>query len=411
MQSEPYRPYGPYTLVHLRHSLCPHCMQFGTWMSTCHRLVICSSVAWEAYPVSSLHAASEIMAHMACPHYMQLWSLRGICDTTITCRSGVHRAYVMPSLSAISELKRHMLHPRLLLCIAWYYFVSLNITSYIIALSALHTLSALNPVASNICTMSPSYAVLQIGWAYAMPSLYAVQELARHMLCHHLCNFWACDACAMPSLHAVPKLMGHLPCHHYMQVWSIWGMCHAFIKCNFRACKAYAMPSAITSYWFALVCITLYYFILHCTLSLIDPMGPKPWCLQDMYHVVIMCSPGAYMGICHILITCSPWACNSYAMPSPHAISELGAQMPCPHYMQFLSLVHICHALITCNSGIYWAYAMPTLNEISELWAHMLCPPVIALYCIVLLCVPLYYVVLCCTLSLIDPMCPTTWGL
>ena len=155
------------------------------------------------------------------------------------------------------------------------------------------------------------------------------------------------------------------------------------------------MPLAITSYWFIFICIPLYYFILHCTLSLIGPMSPKPWCLHGIYHVLTTCNPGAWVGICHVLITCRSGACNAYVMQSLHAISELMAYMPCPHYMQLWSLPGICHATITCSSRMCRAYAMPSLNAISELVIYMQCPQLllcIALYYFVLLCITLYYV-------------------
>ena len=192
-----------------------------------------------------------------------------------------------------------------------------------------------------------------------MPSLHAILELARHMPCHHSCNFWACDTCVLLSLHAIPELVGHMPYHHYMQVWSIWGKCHAIIKCNSQAFEAYVIPSAITSHWFTLVCITSCYIILHRTLSLIDPMSPKPCCLHDMCHVLIICSPGACLGICHLLL---------------HAVLELAMYVSCHHCMQFPSLWHICHAIITCSSGACMAYAMPPLHAILECVGHMPCP-------------------------------------
>ena len=159
----------------------------------------------------------------------------------------------------------------------------------------------------------------------------------------------------MLSLHAIPELVGHMPYHHYMQVWSIWGKCHAIIKCNSQAFEAYVIPSAITSHWFTLVCITSCYIILHRTLSLIDPMSPKPWCLHDMCHVLIICSPGAWVCIYHVLITCNSGACEAYAMPSFHAVSEL---------------VDICHAIITCSSGACMAYAMLLLHVVLEWVVH-----------------------------------------
>ena len=176
-------------------------------MSIYYTLAICSSRAWEAYAMPSLHAVSVLAAHLAYPHYMQSWSLQGIGHTTITCRPRLHRAHAMPSLSAISELVKHMPCPQLLLCIASYYVLILYITSYLIAPWALHALWALNLKASKTCTTSSSQAILYIWWEYAMPSLHAVLELARHMPCHHACNFWACVTCAMPSLHAVPELV------------------------------------------------------------------------------------------------------------------------------------------------------------------------------------------------------------
>ena len=73
-------------------------------------------------------------------------------------------------------------------------------------------------------------------------------------------------------------------------------------------------------------------------------------------------------------------------MHSLHAISELTAYMPCPHYMQFWSLWYICHATITCISGLHMEYAMPSVNAISELKKHMPYPQL-------LLCIAFHYFV------------------
>jgi hypothetical protein len=85
------------------------------------------------------------------------------------------------------------------------------------------------------------------------------------------CHSWAYDTYAMPSLHALLELVRHMPCHHYMQVWSMHGILHAFIKCKFYTWYVYiyiyVMPLAIT----------LHYFVVHCTLSLIGPMGTLLW--------------------------------------------------------------------------------------------------------------------------------------
>jgi hypothetical protein len=254
---------------------------------------------------------------------MQVGSSQDICHITIICKPGVHKAHIMSSLSAISECMRHMPCPQALCGIALYYFLLPCVISYYIAIWALHTLCALNLVASEACTMTSPYAVPWIHEAYNMPSLHAVLELARHMSCHLLYSTRTCDTSVMSSFHTIPELAVHMPGHHYMQFWSTWGIGHALIKCNFWAWEAYAMPSAITSYWFALVCITLYYFILHCTLSFATPIGSKPWCHQDIGHVLVTCGPRAWLGM-----------------------------MPCPHYMQFCSLQYICHAIITC---LFWA--------------------------------------------------------
>ena len=101
----------------------------------------------------------------------------------------------------------------------------------------------------------------------------------------------------------------------------------------------------------------------------------------------------------------------AYAMSSLHAVLELAMHMSCNQCMQFPSSWHICHALITCSSGACAAYAMPPLYAVLEyilgIWhAIIKCNfgacnayvmhPVIALYCIVLLCVTMYYFHLLC---------------
>ena len=179
-------------------------------------------------------------------------------------------------------------------------------------------------------------------------------------ICHAImtCSFWAYDIYDMPSLHAVLRLARHMPCHHYMQVWSIWSICHALIKCNFWAWEAYAMPSAIMLHCLVLLCIISSYFILYWTLSLSCPMCPKLCGLQDMYHLLIICSPVDWAGISHGLSTCSPGACQAYAMPS---------------FMQFLSLWHMCHALTTCSSIACGAHAMSPLCAGLGCMVHMPC--------------------------------------
>jgi hypothetical protein len=155
------------------------------------------------------------------------------------------------------------------------------------------------------------------------------------------------------------------------------------------------MPSAITLYCFILLYITLHYFILHCTLSLTETIGPTPWGLEDMYHALITCSSGAWVGIGHALITCSSGACEAYAMSWFHAVSELLACMTCPHYMEFKSLQGTCHATTTCNSGACGTYAISSLNAISELMSHMPCPQPLAcnaLYCFEILSITSYYI-------------------
>ena len=207
-----------------------------------------------------------------------------------------------------------------------------------------------------------------------MPDPSSMQFCNFRGICHAIitCHFWACGTYGTSSLHAVLGLARHMPCHHYMQIWSAQGTCHTIIKCNFWAYEAYAMPSAITLHCLVILCTTLYYFTLHCTLSLTCLIGPKPCGLQDMYHILIICSPIDWEGICHALITCSCGACNASAMPSS---------------MQFLSLWHMSHALITCScracrahamsplhASLEWIeHTMPSLNAISELVRHMPC--------------------------------------
>ena len=134
LHSKPYRSYRPYTLWPLRHALCHHYiwfwsldehmlqpsyMQFCSLRGICHAIVTCSFWACGTYGMSSLHAILELMGHMPYHHYMQVSSKQGTCHAIIV---------------AISELVMHMPWPRLLLCIALYYFVLSYITSYYITL-------------------------------------------------------------------------------------------------------------------------------------------------------------------------------------------------------------------------------------------------------------------------------------
>jgi hypothetical protein len=62
--------------------------------------------------------------------------------------------------------------------------------------------------------MPSLYLVLVLGKAYAIPSLYAVLELAKHM-----------------------------PCHNYLHFLSLGRICHHLITCSGGAHMAYAMQS------------------------------------------------------------------------------------------------------------------------------------------------------------------------
>ena len=194
-----------------------------------------------------------------------------------------------------------------------------------------------------------------------MPHPSYMQFCSLRGICHAIiaCSFWACSIDGMPSLHAVLELVWHMPNHCYMQVWSAQGIYHSIIECNFWAYEAYAMPSAITLHCLVLLCITLYYFILHCILSLTCPIGPKPCGLQDIYHILIICSLVEWVGICYAIIICSSGACQAHAMPS---------------FMQFQCLWHICHGLITCSSRACGAHAMSPLHAGLKYMGQMACP-------------------------------------
>ena len=190
----------------------------------------------------------------------------------------------------------------------------------------------------------------------------------------------------MPALHAVLGNMKHMSCHHYMQFQSLWGTCHAL---------AYYL------YYIVLLYVTLYYFALCCNRGLIDPMDPEPLgCLRHTacHHCMQFWSSGrhrphpCYMQFWSLwdmdntIITCHFWACNTYAMPSFHAVLELMGHMPCHHYMQLWSTHGMLHAFITYK---FWA------------WDTYVMPSAITLHCFVSHC----------TLSLIDPMGTLPWGL
>ena len=156
-------------------------------------------------------------------------------------------------------------------------------------------------------------------------NIHAISEPETHIRCHHyICIFMACVPHAMSPLHAGLEYIGHIQCHPYMQFPSLWCTCHALRN----------------------------YFILYYTLNLIGPMGHQPWYLQGMHHILIMCNPGARVGICNALYRCNSGACDIYVMPSLHAISELMAYIPCPQHMQFWSLHCTCHTTFICNSRI-----------------------------------------------------------
>lgn len=171
-----------------------------------------------------------------------------------------------------------------------------------------------------------------------------------------------------------------MSCHHYLQVWGIWGSCHALIKCNFWACDTCAMSSDGMLHCFILLYITLCYFMLYCTLSLIGPMGPEPWAPRhapSTHHMQLWSLVGhlpchhylqfwSLWGIGHVIIICSFRACDTCAIPSVHAVLELGQayvihwlhavlellrHISSHHCMQFLSLRHICHIHSIGSSG------------------------------------------------------------
>ena len=195
-----------------------------------------------------------------------------------------------------------------------------------------------------------------------MPHPSYMQFCSLRGICHAsiVCSFRAGGTYDVPSLHATLELAWHLPYHYYMQVWNAQGTYHAIIKCNFWACEAYVMPSAITLHCLAMLQITLYYFILHWTLSLTYPMDPKACGLQDIYHIHIICSLVDWLGICYAIIACSSGACQAHAMPSS---------------MQFLSLWHIRHALITCSSRACGAHDMSPVHAGLECMGLMPHPP------------------------------------
>ena len=155
------------------------------------------------------------------------------------------------------------------------------------------------------CTIYSSHAVMELGWASAMPSLFAILELVRHRPCHHYMQFpslwhmchalstcssgaWAgichtlvtCSPGALetyikPSLHAVSELATYMPCPQYRQFWRLRYISHASITCSSRIYGPHAMPSLNAISELAmhtpcpqlLLCTTLYYFVLlHITL-------------------------------------------------------------------------------------------------------------------------------------------------
>ena len=195
-----------------------------------------------------------------------------------------------------------------------------------------------------------------------MPCPHYMQFWSLQYICHALikCSFWAWGTYAMPSLHTVLELVWHMPCHHYMQFWNIyWAYDMPSLNAISELVIHMPCPPVIALYCFMLLCITLYYFVLCCILSLIDPMGLTPCGLQDMHYAIITCGSGAWVSICCTLVTCNSVAWEAHVMPSLHVVSGLTTHMAYPLCMQFWSLRGICHTAITCRSGVHKAHAMP----------------------------------------------------
>ena len=252
------------------------------------------------------------------------------CHLRVPCNSAAWEVYAMPSLHAISELAAHMACP--------HYMQAWN----------------LHGICHAIIICKP-WRLLDY-----MPYPHYMQFSSLLCTCHAIIiyNFWACGIYAMPSLHVILELMRHMPYQHFMQVWSGWGICHTIIEYIFWACEVYAIASTITVNYIVLVHITLYYIWLHCILSLTGPMSLKPWCLHDIFHILIAFTSGIWMGICYAIIACSSVACEI-----------------CFTYcsMEFLSLWHMSHAIIICNPGACMANDMSPLYVILEYTGHMPC--------------------------------------
>ena len=149
-------------------------------------------------------------------------------------------------------------------------------------------------------------------WSLDMHILHCpdMQFLSLWRICHAImtCSFWTYDIYDMPSLHVVLMLARQMPCHYYMQAWSVWSICHTLMECNVWACERYGMPSTITLHCLVLLCTVSSYFISYWTISLSCLMGPKLQGLQDMDHVIIICSLIDWAGLCNGLITCNSGA-------------------------------------------------------------------------------------------------------
>ena len=104
-----------------------HVVVCGAWVGMSNTLSTCSSGAWEAYAMPSLHAISDHVTHILCLCYMQFRSSHNMCHATITCSCGLSMWYAMLSPNANSELLTHVHCPQLLTCIALYCFAFLCI--------------------------------------------------------------------------------------------------------------------------------------------------------------------------------------------------------------------------------------------------------------------------------------------
>lgn len=167
-------------------------------------------------------------------------------------------------------------------------------------------------------------------------NIHAISEPETHIRCHHYRHFHSlCATChisitgrpgvywaySMPSLNAISELATHTPCSQEL----------LHITLHSKSYMSYG-PWALTT-----------------PRHVPYPHHVQSWSLAWHMQCPLCMQFWSLRYICHAIIACNFRAHGLYPMPSAHAILELALHMSYPFYIQFSNMLGICYAIIKCN--------------------------------------------------------------